>query len=53
MDAFTDFILQVTYPPNPNRPLDNALTRRSGRGAQLFDALNCGIPSCPDGNGTV
>src|SRR5262245_17799443 len=23
MQRFTDFILQVTYPPNPNRPLDN------------------------------
>ena len=26
MDAFTDFILQVRYPPNPIRPLDNVLT---------------------------
>src|SRR5262249_19486380 len=26
MDAFTDFILQITYPPNPNRSLDNVLT---------------------------
>jgi YVTN family beta-propeller protein len=26
MQAFTDFILQVTYPPNPIRALDNSLT---------------------------
>ena len=26
MQAFTDFILQVTYPPNPIRRLDNSLT---------------------------
>ncbi len=26
MQQFTDFILQVTYPPNPHRNLDNSLT---------------------------
>jgi DNA-binding beta-propeller fold protein YncE len=26
MQTFTDFILQVMYPPNPNRALDNSLT---------------------------
>jgi sugar lactone lactonase YvrE len=26
MQKFTDFILQVMYPPNPNRALDNSLT---------------------------
>src|SRR5690606_11402540 len=26
MQAFTDFILQITYPPNPIRNLDNSLT---------------------------
>lgn len=27
MDAFTDFALRITYPPNPIRALDNSLTR--------------------------
>jgi hypothetical protein len=30
MQAFTDFILQITYPPNPIRNLDNSLTPVSG-----------------------
>jgi hypothetical protein len=50
MDAFTDFILQVTYPPNPNRPLDNVLTADQETGRQLFNSINCGIPACEDGN---
>jgi hypothetical protein len=50
MAAFTDFILQVTYPPNPNRPLDNVLTADQEAGRQLFDSVNCGIPACLDGN---
>jgi DNA-binding beta-propeller fold protein YncE len=45
MDAFTDFILQVTYPPNPNRPLDNVPTADQEVGRQLFDGTNCGIPA--------
>jgi hypothetical protein len=49
MDAFTDFILQVTYPPNPNRPLDNVLTPDQETGRQLFEHTNCGIPACRDG----
>jgi DNA-binding beta-propeller fold protein YncE len=50
MDAFTDFILQVTYPPNPNRPLDNVLTPDQDAGRQLFDSVNCGVPACLDGS---
>jgi DNA-binding beta-propeller fold protein YncE len=46
MDAFTDFILQVTYPPNPNRPLDNALTQDQDVGRQLFNDTNAGHPAC-------
>ncbi len=46
MDAFTDFILQVTYPPNPNRPLDNVLTEDQDVGRQLFNDTNAGIPAC-------
>ncbi len=43
MDAFTNFILQVTYPPNPNRALDNVLTAEQEAGRQLFNGVNCGI----------
>jgi DNA-binding beta-propeller fold protein YncE len=53
MDAFTDFILRVTYPPNPNRPLNNVLTPDQEAGRQLFDTVNCGIPSAPEFNGAV
>ena len=48
MEAFTDFILQVRYPPNPNRPLDNVLTIDQEAGRQLFERTNCGIPD-PNG----
>ncbi|HWU89324.1 MAG TPA: beta-propeller fold lactonase family protein [Kofleriaceae bacterium] len=50
MDAFTDFILQVTYPPNPNQPLDNVPTPDQAAGRQLFMSTNGGIPACLDGN---
>ncbi len=36
MQAFTDFILQVTYPPNPIRTLDNSLTTDQAGRAQLL-----------------
>ncbi|HEY0989792.1 MAG TPA: hypothetical protein VGD80_22140, partial [Kofleriaceae bacterium] len=52
MDAFTDFILQVRYPPNPNRPLDNVLTPHQDVGRQLFTGTNCGIPD-PEGTPNV
>src|SRR5262249_40503039 len=45
MDAFTDFILQVRYPPNPNQPLDNSFTPDQAEGARLFGITNCGIAS--------
>ena len=32
MQAFADFILQVTYPPNPIRALDNSLTSEQAAG---------------------
>jgi len=50
MAAFTDFILQVTYPPNPLRRLDNSLTPDQEAGRQLFSSTNCGIPTCTEGN---
>jgi YVTN family beta-propeller protein len=36
MQRFTDFILQVTYPPNPNRDLANGLTPPQQAGHDLF-----------------
>jgi hypothetical protein len=36
MQAFTDFILQVTYPPNPIRNLDNSLTADQQAGRDFF-----------------
>ena len=36
MQAFTDFILQVTYPPNPIRALDNSLTEDERIGRNFF-----------------
>jgi DNA-binding beta-propeller fold protein YncE len=58
MQAFADFSLQITYPPNPIRNLDNVLTpqQQAGRdqyfGSASFFGNNCN--SChrldPDGN---
>ena len=36
MQAFTDFILQVMYPPNPNRNLDNSLTAQQQAGRNFY-----------------
>ncbi len=36
MQAYTDFILQVTYPPNPIRALDNSLTPAQQAGRDIF-----------------
>jgi hypothetical protein len=36
MQAFTDFILGVTYPPNPVRSLDNSLTASQQAGRDLY-----------------
>jgi hypothetical protein len=37
MQAFTDFALQITYPPNPIRALDNSLTADEQIGKDIFD----------------
>ena len=37
MQALTDFALQVTYPPNPVRNLDNTLTPSQQLGANFFN----------------
>jgi len=36
MQAFTDFILTVNYPPNPIRNLDNSLTTAQQNGRNLY-----------------
>lgn len=36
LQAFTDFALQITYPPNPIRHLDNSLTPSQQRGHDFF-----------------
>jgi DNA-binding beta-propeller fold protein YncE len=36
MQSFTDFILQVTYPPNPIRNLDNSLTPQQTAGRAFY-----------------
>jgi MYXO-CTERM domain-containing protein len=37
MQAFTDFTLQITYPPNPIRNLDNSLRPQEQAGFDLYD----------------
>jgi DNA-binding beta-propeller fold protein YncE len=36
MEAFTDFVLQLTYPPNPIRNLDDSLTPQQALGRDTF-----------------
>jgi hypothetical protein len=36
MQAFADFALQITYPPNPIRSLDNSLTAAQARGRDFY-----------------
>ena len=36
MQAFTDFALQITYPPNPIRALDDSLTAEQQAGRDIF-----------------
>jgi DNA-binding beta-propeller fold protein YncE len=40
MQAFTDFILEVMYPPNPIRHLDNSLTPLQQQGSDVFFGRN-------------
>jgi len=46
MQAFTDFVLQITYPPNPVRSLDNSLDpeQQAGRDFYFGDTMG-GLPS--------
>jgi hypothetical protein len=47
MQAFTDFILQVTYPPNPIRNLDNSLTAGQQAGRDMYlGAISDTLQNC-------
>lgn len=47
MQAFADFILQVTYPPNPIRALDNSLTTDQAAGhGHFFNVIRDGTNTC-------
>ncbi len=39
MQAFTDFAIQLSYPPNPNRPLNNQLTGDLAEGHRVYTQL--------------
>jgi len=46
LQAFADFVLQLTYPPNPIRNLDNSLTTDQQAGRNFFMGItNNGLPS--------
>ncbi len=57
MQEFTDFILQVTYPPNPIRPLDNQLVGSALAGRNTYFGVisdsrvcnGCHVLSVPSG----
>ena len=51
MQAFTDFALQITYPPNPIRSLDNSLTasQQAGKNFMTGSRRADGLPA---GGGT-
>jgi DNA-binding beta-propeller fold protein YncE len=48
MEAFTDFILQLRYPPNPIRSLDDSLTPDQQAGSDFFfnRTSDSGVISC-------
>ncbi|MBW2495313.1 MAG: SMP-30/gluconolactonase/LRE family protein, partial [Deltaproteobacteria bacterium] len=49
MIAFKDFALQLRYPPNPTRNLDNSLTPIQAAGQAVYDLPNTdNVASCND-----
>jgi DNA-binding beta-propeller fold protein YncE len=55
MQAFSNFVLKITYPPNPVRSLDNSLTSDQAAGKATFmDTSSTGCATChildPTGN---
>ena len=57
LQKFTDFILEVMYPPNPIRNLDNSLTPRQQLGFDVFFGpktfFDPTVDGDPDGAGTL
>jgi hypothetical protein len=51
MEAFADFALQITYPPNPIRALDNSLTASQQAGKDFFFGPPSSIVSNVNCNG--
>ena len=49
MQAFTDFALQITYPPNPLRRLDNSRRADEERGLQTFFTQSDTVGLTPPG----
>jgi len=49
MDAFAKFALELTYPPNPIRNLDNSLTAQQQRGRDLYHNQNADFISTCNG----
>ena len=43
MQAFSDFVRQIMYPPNPIRNLDNSLTVQQQQGRDIYFGLNSDI----------
>jgi len=49
MQKFTDFALQIRYPPNPIRNLDRSLTGQQSQGETIFNDPNTDqVASCED-----
>lgn len=48
MQAFADFVLQIAYPPNPIRNLDNSLTLNQALGRSIFfnRVIAAGVSTC-------
>ena len=47
MQAFTDYVLTLAYPPNPFRPLDDVPTASMAHGEMLFrTGISDGVGSC-------
>jgi|GEM_PF-368531 len=49
METFTDFVLQLRYPPNPNRNIDDTLTAKAKIGENVyFNKKSTGFDSYDD-----
>ncbi len=54
LNQFTDFIMQLRYPPNPIRNLDNSLTPNQAAGKEVFyNQLTSGFPTFRDDIGIM